>query len=118
MLCIWRLPGAVRLGADGSSPQVASRGAAPCPSWLKQEWAVTMITGTEWLAHSGAVGRPVRAIGFGRPVLPPLLMSNDLGGGPDPEIRRSPRLALETRQIGQQAGRAGPAPWSSPGSSS
>jgi len=77
MLRIWRLPEAVRLGADVSSLQVAFHGAAPCPPWLKQEWidwlgpekvlelyggtelqAATVITGTEWLAHRGSAGRP------------------------------------------------------------
>jgi bile acid-coenzyme A ligase len=78
MLRIWRLPEAVRLGADMSSLEVAFHLAAPCPAWLKQAWidwlgpqkvielyggtelqAVTVISGTEWLAHRGSVGRPV-----------------------------------------------------------
>jgi bile acid-coenzyme A ligase len=78
MLRIWRLPEAVRLAADVSSLEVAFHLAAPCPQWLKQEWidwlgphkvlelyggtelqAMTVITGTEWLAHRGSVGRPV-----------------------------------------------------------
>jgi bile acid-coenzyme A ligase len=51
--------------------------AAPCPEWLKEAWielvgpdtldgalrghrgqASTIITGTEWLAHRGSVGKP------------------------------------------------------------
>jgi bile acid-coenzyme A ligase len=78
MLRIWRLPAAVRLAADVSSLEVAFHLAAPCPPWLKQEWigwlgpqkvlelyggtelqAMTVISGTEWLAHRGSVGRPV-----------------------------------------------------------
>lgn len=78
MLRIWRLPGAVRLAADVSSLKVAFHVAAPCPPWLKQasiDWlgpqqvfelyagtelqAATVITGTEWLAHRGSVGRTV-----------------------------------------------------------
>jgi bile acid-coenzyme A ligase len=78
MLRIWRLPEAVRLAADVSSLEVAFHLAAPCPAWLKQVWidwlgpekvfelyggtelqAITVITGTEWLAHRGSVGRPV-----------------------------------------------------------
>jgi bile acid-coenzyme A ligase len=78
MVRIWRLPEAVRLAADVSSLEVAFHMAAPCPPWLKQEWidwlgaekvlelyggtelqAMTVITGTEWLAHRGSVGRPV-----------------------------------------------------------
>ncbi len=78
MLRIWHLPGAVRLGADVSSLEVAFHMAAPCPAWLKQAWiewigpqklielyggtelqAMTVITGTEWLEHRGSVGRAV-----------------------------------------------------------
>jgi len=78
MLRIWRLPEEVRLAADVSSLEVAFHLAAPCPAWLKQAWidwlgpqtvielyggtelqAVTLISGTEWLAHRGSVGRAV-----------------------------------------------------------
>ena len=78
MLRIWRLPEPVRLAADVSSLEVAFHMAAPCPPWLKQAWidwlgpeqvlelyggtelqAMTVITGTEWLAHRGSVGRAV-----------------------------------------------------------
>jgi bile acid-coenzyme A ligase len=78
MLRIWRLPAAERAGRDLSSLQVAYHMAAPCPPWLKQAWidwfgpevilelyggtegqAMTVITGTEWLRHTGSVGRPV-----------------------------------------------------------
>ncbi len=78
MVRIWHLPEAVRLAADVSSLEVAFHMAAPCPVWLKQEWidwlgpekvmelyagtelqAMTVITGTEWLAHRGSAGRPV-----------------------------------------------------------
>jgi bile acid-coenzyme A ligase len=78
MLRIWRLPVAVRMAADVSSLEVAFHLAAPCPAWLKHEWinwlgpervlelyggtelqSITLITGTEWLAHPGSVGRPV-----------------------------------------------------------
>ena len=78
MLRIWRLPEEVRLATDVSSLEVAFHLAAPCPAWLKQAWiewlgpekvielyggtelqAVTVISGTEWLAHPGSVGRAV-----------------------------------------------------------
>ena len=78
MLRIWRLREEVRLAADVSSLEVAFHLAAPCPAWLKQAWidwlgpqtvielyggtelqAVTLISGTEWLAHRGSVGRAV-----------------------------------------------------------
>jgi bile acid-coenzyme A ligase len=75
---IWRLPEPVRLAADLTSLEVAFHMAAPCPQWLKRAWidwlgadrilelyggtelqAMTVITGEEWLAHPGSVGRPV-----------------------------------------------------------
>ena len=78
MLRIMRLPEAVRSAADVSSLEVVFHLAAPCPAWLKQAWidwlgpqrifelyggtelqAVTVISGTEWLAHRGSVGRVV-----------------------------------------------------------
>ncbi len=78
MLRIWRLPEAVRLAADVSSLEVAFHLAAPRSQWLKQAWidwlgsekvlelyggtelqAMTVVTGAEWLAHRGSVGRPV-----------------------------------------------------------
>jgi bile acid-coenzyme A ligase len=75
---IWRLDVAERLGHDLTSLRVVFHTAAPCPAWLKHAWidwlgpkrilelysgteaqAVTLIDGTEWLAHRGSVGRPV-----------------------------------------------------------
>jgi bile acid-coenzyme A ligase len=75
---IWRLPEAVRDSYDLSSLQLVWHLAEPCPPWLKQVWidwlgpdrivelyagteaqAATVITGTEWLAHRGSVGRPI-----------------------------------------------------------
>jgi bile acid-coenzyme A ligase len=74
---IWRLPDAVRERYDLSSLRVVWHLAEPCPEWLKQVWidwlgpqriyelyagteaqAATVITGVEWLAHRGSVGRP------------------------------------------------------------
>jgi bile acid-coenzyme A ligase len=74
---IWRLPDDVRLGFDLSSLRVVWHLAEPCPEWLKQCWidwlgaeriyelyagteaqTATIITGPEWLAHRGSVGRP------------------------------------------------------------
>jgi bile acid-coenzyme A ligase len=74
---IWRLPDDVRNSYDLSSLQVVWHLAEPCPEWLKQVWidwlgaerifelyagteaqAATIITGAEWLAHRGSVGRP------------------------------------------------------------
>jgi bile acid-coenzyme A ligase len=74
---IWRLPEEVRDAYDLSSLRHVWHLAEPCPPWLKQVWidwlgpdrifelyagteaqAATVITGTEWLAHRGSVGRP------------------------------------------------------------
>lgn len=73
---ILRLPEADRLARDMSSVRTAYHLAAPCPPHVKQAWidwlgpevivelyagteaqAATVITGTEWLAHPGSVGR-------------------------------------------------------------
>lgn len=75
---IWRLPEGLRDSYDLSSLQAVWHLAEPCPQWLKQVWidwlgpdrifelyagteaqAATIITGAEWLAHRGSVGRPV-----------------------------------------------------------
>lgn len=74
---IWRLPDEVRGSYDLSSLNAVWHLAEPCPDWLKQNWidwlgperilelyagteaqTATIITGTEWLAHRGSVGRP------------------------------------------------------------
>ncbi len=73
---IWRLPDDVRGTYDVSSLKTVWHLAAPCPAWLKEEWikwlgsetiwelyggteglASTTLSGTEWLAHRGSVGR-------------------------------------------------------------
>jgi bile acid-coenzyme A ligase len=75
---IWRLPEGERRRFDVSSLRVLFHMAAPCAAWLKQAWiewlgaervlelyggteaqSFTVITGEEWLAHRGSVGRPV-----------------------------------------------------------
>jgi bile acid-coenzyme A ligase len=74
---IWRLGPEACGRFDLSSLRVILHMAAPCPEWLKAAWiewlgperihelyggteaqATTWITGTEWLAHRGSVGRP------------------------------------------------------------
>ena len=74
---IWRLPEEVRDSYDLTSLVYVWHLAEPCPPWLKEVWidwlgpdrvfelyagteaqAATIITGTEWLAHRGSVGRP------------------------------------------------------------
>src|SRR5262245_9027411 len=75
---IWRLPEDVRGAYDVSSLRTVWHLAAPCPPWLKEAWidwlgheviwelyggteaqAITVLNGTEWLAHRGSVGRVV-----------------------------------------------------------
>lgn len=91
---ILRLPDDERLSYDLSSLRVVWHLAEPCPEWLKQAWidwlgaerifelyagteaqASTVITGAEWLAHRGSVGRPAEGTVLvtdddGRPVAP------------------------------------------------
>jgi len=76
MLRIWRLPREQRDRVDVSSLEFVMTGSAPCPAWLMRAWIEwlgpevmheafgpsertggTFITGTEWLAHPGSVGR-------------------------------------------------------------
>lgn len=75
---ILRLPDDVRLKYDMSSLRVVWHLAEPCPEWLKQAWidwlgaekifelyagteaqTATTISGVEWLAHRGSVGRVI-----------------------------------------------------------
>ncbi len=74
---IWKLPPGVRERADLSSLRRVMCTGAPSPAWLKRAWidwigpekvweayggteriAGTLISGSEWLAHPGSVGRP------------------------------------------------------------
>jgi bile acid-coenzyme A ligase len=74
---IWRLPEPVRRRYDVSSLRRVMSTGAPSPAWLKRAWidwlgpekifeayggtersGGTMISGVEWLAHPGSVGRP------------------------------------------------------------
>jgi bile acid-coenzyme A ligase len=73
---IWALPEAVRNAYDLSSLQIVFHMAAPMPPWLKEKWiewlgperiyelyggterqGATVISGVEWLAHRGSVGK-------------------------------------------------------------
>lgn len=75
---ILRLPDSERLAHDLSSLRVVWHLAEPCPEWLKQAWidwlgadkifelyagteaqTATIISGVEWLAHRGSVGKVV-----------------------------------------------------------
>jgi bile acid-coenzyme A ligase len=74
---IWKLPEAERRARDLSSLRVVMCSGAASPAWLKRAWidwlgaekiyeayggseriGGTLITGSEWLAHPGSVGRP------------------------------------------------------------
>jgi bile acid-coenzyme A ligase len=74
---IWRLPEAVRDRFDLSSLRRVMSTGAPSPEWMKRAWIEwigaekvfeayggtertggTMISGVEWLAHPGSVGKP------------------------------------------------------------
>jgi bile acid-coenzyme A ligase len=80
---IWRLPEDVRDGYDLSSIEQVLHLGAPCPEWLKCAWldwlgpervvevyagtesqGVTVITGEEWLARPGSVGRAALGSAF------------------------------------------------------
>jgi bile acid-coenzyme A ligase len=73
---IWALPESVRAAYDLSSLKIVFHMAAPMPPWLKEKWiewlgperiwelyggterqGSTVISGLEWLAHRGAVGK-------------------------------------------------------------
>jgi len=73
---IWKLPDEVKAKYDVSGLHTVWHMAAPCPPWLKEAWihwigpeaimelyagteaqAVTILSGTEWLAHRGSVGK-------------------------------------------------------------
>jgi bile acid-coenzyme A ligase len=73
---IWALPGDVRDAYDLSSLKIVFHMAAPMPPWLKENWiawlgperifelyggterqGATIISGVEWLAHKGSVGK-------------------------------------------------------------
>ncbi len=81
MTRILRLPTDEREAYDLSSLRVVWHLAEPCPAWLKEAWIdwlgaerigelyagteaqlATVITGTEWLAHRGSVGRPLTGL--------------------------------------------------------
>jgi bile acid-coenzyme A ligase len=120
---IWRLPEEQRGRYDVSSLRVVMHMAAPCPPWLKRAWidwlgpdrvwelyaatevqAVTILTGTEWLAHPGTVGRPV--VGE--------MQVRDPAGEPVPAgeigeiwMRRGPGEAAPYRYVGADARAAG-----------
>jgi bile acid-coenzyme A ligase len=127
---IWRLPERERARYDVSSLRCVFHMAAPCPPWLKQAWigwlggdvilelyggteaqAMTVITGTEWLAHRGSVGRPV----LGEMIV----LDADGKERPAGEVgeiwmRRGPDAAASYRYVGATA-KSRPGGWESLG---
>ena len=117
---IWALPTEVRESYDVSSLRAVWHLAEPCPPWLKDAWigwlgpdriwelyagteaqAGTVITGREWLAHRGSVGRPVDGTVSVRADDGTVLGPDELG-----EIwLRSPRPDPTYRYVGAQARR-------------
>jgi bile acid-coenzyme A ligase len=115
---IWRLPEEVREAYDVSSLRLVWHLAEPCPIWLKEAWidwlgaeriielyagtegqAITIITGPEWLAHRGSVGRP--AVGEFKVTD---LDGNDVAAGVEGEVwMRSTRDTATYRYIGAEA---------------
>jgi len=80
---IWRLAEETRDRYDLSSLRILFHMAAPCPEWLKEAWinwlgperihelyggtessGSTWITGEEWLAHRGSVGKAMSGYRF------------------------------------------------------
>ena len=126
---IWRLP--TRETYDVSSLKTVWHLAAPCPPHLKEQWihwlggdaimelyagteaqAVTVITGSEWLAHRGSVGRVM-----GGGVMAAFdAHGNQLPPGEIGEVymKRNPDLPPSYRYIGAEA-RTLPGGWESLG---
>ncbi len=128
---IWRLPEETRRRYDVSSLRTVWHLAAPCPPWLKEEWigwlgadtimelyggtegqARTVITGREWLAHRGSVGKvdpsgEMKAVGLDGRDLPP-------GETGEIYMRRAPDQLATYRYVGAEA-RVLPGGWESLG---
>jgi bile acid-coenzyme A ligase len=104
--------------------------AAPCPQWLKQAWidwlgpdtvlelyagtelqALTVVSGSEWLAHPGTVGRPVIGEVEVRDPDGAVLASGEIG---ELWLRRGADQPPPYRYIGATA-RSAPAGWESLG---
>lgn len=114
---IWRLPEETRTRYDLSSLRIVWHLAEPCPEWLKQVWidwlgpdrivelyggtegqTATIITGPEWLAHRGSVGRPTEGT-----VMIAGLDGEPLGAGEQGEVwMRSLRDTPTYRYVGAE----------------
>lgn len=122
MLRIWRLPEDERLARDLSSVKGILHLAAPCPPWLKEAWiewlgadviwelyagteaqGVTIISGADWMAHKGTVGKPAEGT---MKILDPVT-HDELPPGEIGEVWMRPRdpAATPYRYIGAEARR-------------
>lgn len=120
MLRIWRLPEAERLGRDLSSLKGILHLAAPCPPWLKEAWiewlgadviwelyagteaqGVTIISGADWMAHKGTVGKPAEG---SMKILDPETR-DELPPGEIGEVWMRPPTAATYRYLGAEARR-------------
>jgi bile acid-coenzyme A ligase len=129
---IWRLPEEVRAQYDVSTLRTVWHLAAPCPAWLKDEWikwlgpdviwelyggteglAATIISGSEWLAHRGSVGK---VAGLGGIMRAFDANGNELPMGQTGEIymKRDEGLPTTYRYVGAEA-RTLPGGWESIG---
>jgi bile acid-coenzyme A ligase len=127
---IWRLPEEVRARYDVSTIRTVWHMAAPCPPWLKEAWidwlgaeainelyagteaqAATIISGTEWLAHRGSVGKvafgEMRAFDADGAMLP-------YGETGEVYLRRPPEMPASYQYRGAEA-RTLPGGWESLG---
>ena len=128
---IWRLPEDMRNSYDVSSLRTVWHLAAPCPPWLKEEWinwlgaevimelyggtegvATTVITGQEWLAHRGSVGK----VGLGGIMKAFDANGNELPVGETGEIymKRAEGMPVTYRYVGAEP-RTLPGGWESIG---
>lgn len=127
---MWRLPEQIRSATKISTVRTLWHLAAPCPPWLKEAYihwfgpevimemyggteaqAITIITGQEWLAHRGSVGKVVG--GYMKAVAAD---GQDLPVGQTGEIymKRADGTAPTYRYVGAQA-RTLPGGWESLG---
>jgi len=114
---IWRLPEVERDKRDLSALKGMLHLAAPCPPWLKAAWiewlgaeriwelyagteaqGVTIISGADWLAHRGSVGRPAEG---SMKILD--ADGNELPPGEIGEIWMRPPPAASYRYLGAEA---------------
>jgi bile acid-coenzyme A ligase len=127
---IWRLGPEVLSGFTLPSLRMMLHMAAPCAAWLKEAWigwlgservweyygttegiGSTMISGTDWLAHRGSVGR-VRE-GYELKILDEAALERPVGEVGEIYFRPNGGAGSTYRYLGSAARRVGE--WESPG---